>query len=172
MKINFLTVTILSTLPLTSSGYAQDAKTTTTDLLALSVGYYDVLDDQDGSDFRIEYRSKKTLLTDNLRPWAGLELTSQGSTWGGGGLLYDWKLAEKWHITPSIGAGLYTKGGSDIDLDAPIQFRTQLEISYEFKEKSRLGINLSHMSNAHLGNSNPGTEVISLLWATPINSIF
>ncbi|MBX2834162.1 MAG: acyloxyacyl hydrolase [Micavibrio sp.] len=142
--------------------------------LMLSLGYYDVLDDQDGLDIRAEYRPNSVVFIDNLRPFVGVEATAQGSLWAGGGLIYDLPFGtnQNWHFSPSFGAGLYTHGGDDLDLDYPIQFRTQLEVSYEFKDESRLGVSFSHMSNAGLGDHNPGTEVIGLQYSIPIDRIF
>lgn len=135
--------------------------------LNFAIGYYDVFDEQDGIDFRVEVRPNSVVFIDNLKPWAGLELTSQGSIWAGGGLLYDWEFTPNWHLSPGIGVGLYSAGGSDKDLDHPIEFRSQLEIAYEFEGDHRIGVSLSHMSNAGIGDHNPGTEVISLNWSYP-----
>lgn len=135
--------------------------------LLFAIGYYDVFDDQDGVDFRAEYRPNSVVFIDNLKPFAGIELTSEGSVWAGGGLLYDWNFKPNWYFTPSFGVGLYNHAGDDEDLDHPIQFRSQLEVSYEFKNKNRLGLSLSHLSNAGLGDDNPGTEVLSLSWSLP-----
>lgn len=132
-----------------------------------AIGYYDVFDKQDGIDFRVEYRPDSVVFIDNLKPWAGVEVTSEGSIWAGGGLLYDWNFTPSWYLTPSFGVGLYTNGGSDKDLDHPIEFRSQLEVSYEFENTNRLGVSLSHMSNAGLSNDNPGTEVVSLNYSIP-----
>ena len=136
------------------------------------MGYFDILDDNGAADFRLEYRPNSPVFIDNLKPWAGLEVTTDGTIWAGGGLLYDWEFQENWYFTPSIGAGAYTEGSSDRDLDYPVQFRSQLEVSYEFDNNSRLGASFSHISNAGLGDHNPGTEVLGLYWHVPLNKIF
>ena len=97
-----------------------------------------------------------------------MEITGQGSFWGGGGLSYDYTFAPNWYLTPSLGAGLYTHSGNDIDLDYPVQFRSQLDLAYKRADTSRLGVSFSHMSHAHLGDSNRGTEVISLFYQIPL----
>ena len=158
---------LLSTGLLSAATPATATDTTPAYHLNFAIGYYDVFDEQDGFDLRAVYRPNSVVFIDNLKPWAGLELTSQGSIWAGGGLLYDWNFKDNWHFTPSLGVGLYTDGGSDKDLDHPIQFRSQLEIAYEFENQHRIGLSLSHMSNSGLGDHNPGTEVISLNWSYP-----
>ena len=135
------------------------------DRLYLSAGYYDVFDDQDGLDLRAEYRWDYDIFETPIKPFVGLEVTSEGSLWSGSGVFYDAQISSHVYLTPSVGVGLYDDGGSDIDLDHPIQFRTQIEISYEFESTMRMSAGLSHMSNAGLGDSNPGVEVFSLGWS-------
>ena len=143
------------------------------DLISFGFGYYNFMEkNAPAADFRLEYRPNSTIFIKNLKPWAAVEFTTDASLWVGGGLLYDWKFQDRWYLTPSIGAGTYTHGSSDQDLNFPIQFRTQLEISYEFNDSSRLGLGFSHMSNAGLNKDNPGAEVIGLYWHAPLDQIF
>ncbi len=135
--------------------------------LYFAVGDYGAFDDDNSIDLRIEYRPASVVFIDNVKPWFGAEITTEGSIWAGGGLLYDWNFADDWHATPSVGAGLYHHGSGDTDLDNTIQFRSQLEISYEFDNDLRVGGYISHLSNGGLGDSNPGTEVIGLSWSVP-----
>lgn len=143
-------------------------------LISIGGGYYDAFDnDNDRAfDFRAEYRSGKNIFIDNLHPYAAFEITSDASTWVGGGLLYDWNFAPSWYLTPSFGAGVYAKGSSDLDLDYPVQFRSQLEVAYEFSSAHRVAAALSHVSNASLGDENPGTEVFSVYWHIPMADFF
>ena len=137
-----------------------------TDYLSLSVGYFDVMDDDGALDLRAEYRPDTTYLN-YFKPWIGVEATSDLSVWAGGGVLVDYEFSPSWYLTPSVGAGLYTKGSSDLDLDYPIQFRSQLEMSYAYDNGHRIGAALSHMSNASLGDSNPGAESLNVYWHIP-----
>ena len=140
--------------------------------ISVSAGYFNALDEDKAVDLRAEYRSGKSVLFENLHPYAGLEVTFDGSTWVGGGLFYDYAFSPGWYLTPSLGAGIYGQGGSERDLDYPVQFRTQLEISYEFENQHRAGLGFSHISNASLGDENPGTEVLSVYWHVPFDQIF
>ncbi len=156
---------------LPSNAIAQSNEKTTKppSYISLSIGYYDILDSDTAIDFRAEYRPNKTFLLDNLKPFAALEITSQGSTWAGIGILYDMQLSEKLYLTTSFAPGLYNQGGGDINLGHIIEFRTQLELSYKFENNYRIGAGFSHMSNSSLDSRNPGTEVLSLYWHIPIN---
>ena len=37
----------------------------------------------------------------------------------------------------------------------------------EAKNENKIGLSLSHISNANLGNKNPGVEIISLVYQIP-----
>ena len=139
--------------------------------LSLGLGIWDIAQHDDtAADFRVEYRHGESLFW-KIKPWAGVEGTSDGSIWGGGGILADFEI-NQFYITPSFGVGLYTDGGSDKDLDHPIEFRTQLEAGYEFTNSQRLGVSFGHLSNADLGDDNPGAEVLNLYYHVPLGSLF
>lgn len=152
----------LYVLSLPMSAQAQDGQA----YLSGGVGVYDILDDDEAVDFRLEYRSGRQYLQ-YIKPWAGVEFTTDGSVWGGAGLLADIPLTDRFYLIPSFGVGLYTKGSSDKDLDYPIQFRSQIEAGYTFENQNRLGMAFGHLSNASLGDDNPGTEVLNLYWHVP-----
>lgn len=163
-----LAATTLAVSPLAlKAAKAADTDKAGRDLLNFAIGYYDVFDDEDAIDLRVEYRPASSVFIDNLKPWVGLEVTTEASLWIGGGLLYDWNFQDSWYLTPSFGAGLYAQGSSDLDLGHPIEFRSQLEISYAFDNDARVGLSLSHMSNAGLDSKNPGTEILSLSISYP-----
>jgi hypothetical protein len=139
-------------------------------LLALGMGYYDInLRDDEAADFRLEYRSDLALWI--VRPWAGLEVTSDGAVYGLGGVLADIDLGPRFRLTPSIGAGLYHDGDGK-DLGHAVEFRSQVELSYRFEGGRRLGLAFGHISNASLGDDNPGTEILTLYYMIPLDRLF
>lgn len=137
------------------------------DYLSFSLGYFDILDDHDALDIRAEYRPNQDLLIENLKPWIGFETSSDINLWIGGGLLYDFNVADNFYLTPSIGAGYYARGKNGKDLGYPLEFRSQLELSYEFEDKDKIGLSLSHTSNASIDSQNPGMEVLSFYYHIP-----
>ncbi len=137
--------------------------------ISLGAGYYDGYHrDHDAVDVRIEYRHGDKFLF--LKPWAGIEATSDGSVWGGGGVLLDVYFGQRIVVTGSIGAGGYAEGNGK-DLVNVIEFRSQVEIAYRFDDRSRLGLAFSHISNASIGDDNPGVEIVSLYYSIPIERI-
>ena len=149
------------------------------------LGLYDVKFDgsekNQAIDFRYEFRSDKSLLNigpeeDNfffLKPFFGFEITNDSASYALTGIYIEDNLGElfegkksKYFFTPSFGAGFYDDG-SGKKLGNNIQFRTSLEVSFELKNKNRIGISFSHISNANLGAKNPGVEILSLSYHIP-----
>ncbi len=86
--------------------------------------------------------------------------------------MLDLELAENFYAVPSFGAGFYEEGDSDKDLDYFLEFRSQIELAYEFQNQQRLGVAFGHISNAGLGDENPGTEILNLYYHVPVDGLF
>jgi lipid A 3-O-deacylase len=141
------------------------------------VGFLDLSDDQtdEAIDFRLEYRFGTSLLPIiepyvKLKPFVGLEATSDAAVYGLGGILFDIALGPVM-VTPSIGVGLYHDGDGK-DLGSAIEFRTQLEIGYRFENDMRVSVAYSHISNAGIGSTNPGANLLGLYFHTPVSTVF
>ncbi len=132
----------------------------------LSVGRYDVNDDMGAIEFRAEYQSSKLLWI--VKPFAGLMATTDKAVYVYVGFLYDLYLGDRFVLTPSFAAGLYGDGDGK-DLGHVVEFRSSIELAYRFDDRSRLGVSVYHISNASLSDNNPGTEVVSLNYAIPLN---
>ena len=149
------------------------------------LGIYDIKFDgsekNQATDFRYEYRSDETLFDigpkdDNfffLKPFFGVEYTNDSASYFLAGIYLEDNLGElfegqksKYFFTPSFGAGFYNDG-SGKKLGNDLQFRTSLELSYLLQNNNRIGISFSHISNANLGNKNPGVEILSFLYHIP-----
>jgi len=74
-------------------------------------------------------------------------------------------------LTPSFGVGAYDEGDGK-DLGDTIEFRSQVELAYRFDNRSRVGVAFSHISNAGIGDRNPGTEILNVYYAYPLDAIF
>ena len=150
-----------------------------------SIGIYDIKFDgtekDQTSDFRYERRFDESLFDlgtkefnlYELKPFIGIEFTDKSSSyllWGlyfqdNFGVLFNDK-KNNFYLIPSIGIGAYDEGDGK-DLGHTIEFRSSIEVSYELKNKNRIGLSLSHISNANIGDKNPGVEVLSLSYQIP-----
>ena len=152
-----------------------------------AIGIFDVKfdgsDTNESTDFRYERRFDNTILDigpkeDNfffLKPFAGIEVTSDSASYFLTGIYLEDNLGQlftgktnNYIITPSFGFGIYDDG-SGKKLGNDLQFRTTLEFSFELKNKNRIGLSFGHISNANLGDKNPGAEIISLSYQVPFN---
>jgi lipid A 3-O-deacylase len=134
--------------------------------LTIGLGYYDINDNEDAAEFRLEYRGQKMLWA--LKPVFGLMTTTDAAVYGYGGIAMDIFFGRRWVITPSFAAGAYHDGGGK-DLGHTIEFRSALDISYRMDNRARLGVSFYHLSNASIGDNNPGTEVLSFSYGIPLN---
>ena len=71
----------------------------------------------------------------------------------------------------ALGVGWYDFNLGDDEAADFLEFRSQAELSYIFDDKARLGVAVSHLSNAGIGDRNPGTEVLSLYYMVPLHSL-
>ena len=152
-----------------------------------SIGLYDIKFDgsqtNQATDLRYERRFDNSLIeigpeSENffyLKPFVGLETTTDSAVYILGGIYLEDNLGtlfvgedSNFVFTPSFGAGFYDDGDGK-KLGNNIQFRTTFEFSYELKNKNRIGISYGHISNANLGDKNPGVEILSFSYQVPFN---
>ena len=60
-------------------------------------------------------------------------------------------------FTPSFAPGLYHKGDGK-DLGHALEFKSEIQFSYNSSENSKIGISYNHVSNASIGDKNPGAN--------------
>jgi hypothetical protein len=132
--------------------------------LAFGAGVFDVNDDQKSAEFHVEIRTDYDLWIFN--PIAGFIVNTDLAAYGYAGLQTDIFFGRRIVLTPSLSVGWYERGDSK-DLGHNIEFRSAVELAYRFDNRSRLGIQFYHLSNASLADENPGTEVLAITWARP-----
>ena len=60
-------------------------------------------------------------------------------------------------ITPSFTPGYYNYG-SGKDLGYPLEFKSEVQMSFDLSDNTKLGMSYNHISNASLGSKNPGAN--------------
>ena len=103
----------------------------------------------------------------NLKPFLGLEATSDSASYFIVGVYLEDNIgtlftgdSSNFIFTPSFGAGYYDNGDGK-NLGSDIEFRTTLEVSYQLESKNRIGFSFGHISNANIGEKNPGVGILS-----------
>ena len=61
------------------------------------------------------------------------------------------------YFTPSFAPGLYGEGDGK-DLGHILEFKSEVQASWSLSENSELGMSYNHISNASLGDKNPGAN--------------
>ncbi|HLF59253.1 MAG TPA: acyloxyacyl hydrolase [Alphaproteobacteria bacterium] len=136
--------------------------------LTPGIGIYDVFHDDTAGDFSLEYRADRLWF---LHPKAGMEATTDGAFYVYGGFNFDIPVGERIVLTLGTAVGHYSNGGGK-DLGDPIEFKSGAEIALRLKNRVRIGLGLHHISNAGIGDDNPGTEVLGLTYSIPMGRLF
>ena len=91
-----------------------------------------------------------------LSPVTGFLVTGDAATYLYTGVQAEYNLG-KINLTPSFTTGLYGQGDGK-DLGHILEFKSELQLSFDLFKDSELGFSYNHISNASLGEKNPGAN--------------
>ena len=91
-----------------------------------------------------------------ISPVTGAMITADNAAYIYTGIQAQYKMGN-FHITPSFAPGLYEQGDGK-DLGHVLEFKSELQISLNLFENSQFGMSYNHISNASLGEKNPGAN--------------
>lgn len=92
----------------------------------------------------------------NLSPITGALITADSAGYLYSGVQAQYKIGAL-NLTPSFTPGLYYEGDGK-DLGHLIEFKSEVQLSFNFSKDSELGFSYNHLSNASLGDKNPGAN--------------
>jgi len=116
---------------------------------------------------RFEYLSNENFIEKyEIKHFLGLMLNSDSGKYFYAGLRKDFSRSHVWNLTPSFAVGYYDQGSSK-DLGSELQFRSQIELSFNLEKQKRIAFSFNHISNANLASHNPGTESFALSFINP-----
>ena len=123
-------------------------------------GTFDFSDDgKRASLFGIQHQNE-SLIRDsflgNISPITGLMLTEKNAAYLYTGIQAQYKMG-KLNVVPSFAPGLYSEGDGK-DLGHVVEFKSELQLSLDLSSNSELGFSYNHISNASLGDKNPGAN--------------
>ena len=93
----------------------------------------------------------------NASPITGGFVTQNSAAYVYTGVEWNYVISEKLKFTPSFAPGIYHAGDGK-DLGHALEFKTEVQASYSISENTSLGMSYNHISNASLGNKNPGAN--------------
>jgi len=91
-----------------------------------------------------------------LSPITGALITADNAAYFYTGIQAQYKMG-KIHLTPSFTPGIYEQGDGK-DLGHIVEFKSEVQLSLNLFENSQLGMSYNHISNASLGDKNPGAN--------------
>ena len=93
----------------------------------------------------------------NVSPITGGFITENSAAYIYTGVEWNYDMGDKMTFTPSFAPGLYSQGDGK-DLGHVLEFKTEIQASYELSDTASFGASYNHISNASLGSKNPGAN--------------
>ena len=123
-------------------------------------GMFDFSDDGKRSNLvgiqhQNEELNRDTLLG-NLSPITGAMITGDNATYIYTGVQAQYKIGSL-NFTPSFAPGYYNEGDGK-DLGHALEFKSEVQLSLDLPQDSQFGFSYNHLSNASLGDKNPGAN--------------
>ena len=123
-------------------------------------GMFDFSDDKQAAGlFGLQHQNDELFIEagkTNFSPITGVFITANNAFYIYTGAQAEYEIGAL-TITPSFAPGYYNYGDGK-DLGYPLEFKTELQISYDLSDKTHLGMSYNHISNASLGTKNPGAN--------------
>ena len=123
-------------------------------------GMFDFSDDGKSSTLIGVQHQNENLYRDSflgtISPVSGFLITGDSATYLYTGIQAEYNIG-KMNLTPSFTPGLYGQGDGK-DLGHLVEFKSELQLSFDLLKDSELGFSYNHISNASLGDKNPGAN--------------
>ena len=123
-------------------------------------GMFDFSDEGKKSTlFGIQHQNEnlyKDTFLGTISPVTGFLVTADTATYLYTGVQAEYNIG-KINLTPSFTPGLYGQGDGK-DLGHMVEFKSELQLSFNLLKDSELGFSYNHISNASLGDKNPGAN--------------
>ena len=130
--------------------------------ISFYTGTFDLLD-KEGDDqttlFGIEHKNPnlfRDTFLGKFKPVTGAFMTGKSSVYLYTGIEGQYGIGPL-KILPSFAPGYYEKGDGK-DLGDVLEFKSEIKLSLDIFENSKLGYSYSHISNNDWGATNPGTD--------------
>ena len=125
------------------------------------IGNFDFSDDKQkailvGFQHQNENLYRDTFLG-NVSPITGGFVTENSAVYVYTGIEWNVDMGEKILFTPSFAPGLYHEGDGK-DLGHVLEFKSEVQFSYAASNYTSFGVSYNHVSNASLGDKNPGAN--------------
>ena len=160
MFLKRLSIVLLVIFSATNLAVAEE-KITNEHQLNFFLGNFDFSDDKQsavlvGFQHQNENLIRDTMLGD-VSPITGGFITENSAAYIYTGIEWNVDMGGGLTFTPSFAPGLYHEGDGK-DLGHVLEFKSEVQISYASSNKTSFGLSYNHVSNASLGDKNPGAN--------------
>ena len=156
MKIRIFIISLALSLLAANISLSEEKKTG----MNFYTGMFDFSDDKKRSAlFGIEHQDEnlyRDTIFGRVSPVTGMMITADNAAYFYTGIEANLDLGPL-KLTPSFTPGLYSQGGGK-DLGHPVEFKSEVQVSMDLGESTNFGMSYNHVSNASLGEKNPGAN--------------
>jgi lipid A 3-O-deacylase len=155
-KLSLVLIVILTT----SNLFAVEEINSNDHQVNFFTGNFDFSDDKQsaylvGFQHQNENLNRDTFLG-NVSPITGGFLTENSAAYIYTGIEWNVEVG-KMLFTPSFAPGIYHEGNGK-DLGHILEFKSEVQLSYAVSDNTSFGVSYNHVSNASLGDKNPGAN--------------
>ncbi len=158
-KIALNILVVLISFSFLSIANSEDKKTNETEL-NLFAGMFDFSDTKQAAGlFGLQHQNDdlyRESFLGRLSPITGGFLTENGALYLYTGAQAEYDLG-LFTITPSFAPGYYNSGDGK-DLGSALEFKSEIQMSLNLSDSTEFGVSYNHISNASLGDKNPGAN--------------
>ncbi len=156
-KIFLILILILSSF----TAKAEENKNTNKHEYNFYIGNFDFSDDKEKAILLGFQHQNTTLERDtffgNLSPITGGFVTENSAAYFYTGVEWNFDMGGGFNFIPSFAPGLYSQGDGK-DLGHILEFKSEIQATYFVSENASFGVSYNHISNASLGDKNPGAN--------------
>ena len=128
--------------------------------LNVFTGMFDFSDDKQAAGvLGLQHQNKELFrksFLGKLSPITGVFLTANSAAYLYTGVQAEYEVGFL-TITPSFAPGYYHDGNGK-DLGSPLEFKSEVQMTFNLSDSTHLGMSYNHISNASLGTKNPGAN--------------
>ena len=141
--------------------YAAEQSKNSGQQLNFFTGNFDFSDDKQAALLVGFQHQNKNLNRDtflgNISPITGGFVTENSTVYIYTGFEWNVDMGSGLTFTPSFAPGLYHEGDGK-DLGHILEFKSEVQLSYALSEDTNIGLSYNHISNASIGDKNPGAN--------------
>jgi lipid A 3-O-deacylase len=163
--------TLLAALTMLAVSASAAGKAQANDYISFNAGQFNALRTNQDQAFQYGAEYRFSQVAYGVRPVIGAFGTDESAGYVYAGLNWDVAIIpNQLYIIPNFAVGAYREGNGK-QLGGALEFRSGIELAYQFPNQMQVGIALNHLSNASLYDRNPGVETVLATYSIPVSTL-